>query len=462
MPKAHVMPGSRLPIPEWLELDSKTPPPGGKGIVYFTTDSCYAVKIIHKPTQEKLLALKQILELGNELGEDEQFLAWPLAIVDKIDNKPCLGVVSRKANNCTELYRMIFSPVDALNQFREGRTWLDFVKIARGTAAAVRAVHGKGIVHGDVQFRNFLANPVTAEVVMIDMDGMIVPGFLKPEVAGVSGFIAPEVVMRQNQPDKYSELHSLAVLILWILLLRNVMLPQKCYDPEDQVNDDMLSYGKEACFSENENDRRNYPDRLGMPIFRKGLLSYTALPPELQVLTKRALVDNLFTPKQRPMAREWEVALANVYDTLITCQNAECTQAFFYPYWQTPPGRRKCPFCGSPVKAPFPAVLDLYQEKVSGHPTCIRKLVLYQGLPIFDDIPEIDVLPPFTRRSSTRIGLTRFHPVDKIYYLTNESNIPWRMLSGGSGYIGKGQSIALRPGVAFSFGTGKRYCRVIE
>lgn len=462
MPKAHIMPGSRLPVPEWLELDSKTPPPGGRGIVYFTTDHRYAVKILKTPTQEKLLALRQILELGKDLGEDEQFLSWPIAIVDQFENKACLGVVSRKANNCEELYRIILSPVDAFEQFRKGRTWLDFVKIARGTAAAVRAVHGKGIAHGDVQFRNFLANPITAEVVMIDMDGMIVPGFLKPEVGGVKGFIAPEVVMKKTQPDKYSELHSLAVLILWILLLRNVMLPQKCYDPDSLKNDEILSYGKEACFSENKNDPRNLPARVGQPIFHKGLLSYTALPPELQTLTKRALVDNLFAPRQRPMAREWEVALANVYDVLYTCQNPECKQAYFYPYWQTPPGRRKCPFCGSSVKTPFPAVLDLFQEKVSGHPSYVRKIVLYHGLPVFNDVPEVDMLPPFSRRTSKRIGLTRYHPGEKIYYLTNESDTPWKILSGGSGIVAKGQSLALRTGITFGFGTGKRYCRVVE
>jgi len=95
------------------------------------------------------------------LGEDEQFLAWPLGIGDRFNGQSNVGVVRRVPASHVPLYKLIYSPRDAVEQFRQGRSWLEYLKIARGTAAAVRTIHGKGMAHADIHFKNVLTNSIT-------------------------------------------------------------------------------------------------------------------------------------------------------------------------------------------------------------------------------------------------------------------------------------------------------------
>ncbi len=460
MGTVSLLPGSRN-LPDQLTIYDQPTHSGGEGNIYFTPDSRYVVKVYHRPSPEKQKLLQQILNLGKSLGDDEQYLAWPLGIINQVNGKAGVGVVTKRVPSTHQaLVKFIYSPVDAVEQFRKGRSWLEYLKIARGTAAAVRAIHGKGMAHGDVHLKNFLANPVSAEVVMIDLDGLIVKGFLPPQVKGMPGFIAPEVVMGKSKPDELTDRHSLAVLVLWILLFRNVMLTQICYDPDDPMRDDELGYGQFACFSENPSDRRNWITRIGTPLFRRGALSFRSLTPKLQELTDRALIKGLHEPPQRPMASEWEKALAEAYDALISCP--VCRQSFFYQYWLQPPPRRQCPFCGTGVRAPLPAVLDLMEERTKGTYISVRSVVLYHGLPVFVDIIESGRLPPFARRGTPIIGQVAWDQRENVHRLINMTDTPWQIISGGSGSVGRGSSVPLRRGLLLSFGPGKRLARVLE
>ena len=460
MATVNLLPNSRG-LPGELIIHDQEVHRGGEGSIFFTSDGRYAVKIYHRPAPDKQKLLQHVLDLGRNLGEDEQFLAWPLGIVDRLNGQPKVGVVTRRVPpSYVPLYKLIYSPIDAVEQFRQGRSWLEYLKIARGTAAAVRTIHGKGMAHADIHLKNFLANPVSGEVVLIDLDGLVVKGFLPPQVKGMLGFIAPEVMMGRAKPDESTDRHSLAVLVLWILLLRNVMQTQKCYDPDDEKHDDELGYGQYACFSEHPTDRRNWLPQIGTPLFRRGALSYRALTPKLQELTEQALVHGLHDPPKRPQAVEWERALAEAYDLLISCPT--CRQSFFYPYWLQPPPRRQCPFCGAGVRPPFPAVVELMEPRAKGAHVPVRTIALYHGLPLFADIAEPGRLPPFTRRGTPIIGQAVWDPKEGVHRLVNNSDAPWQVIAGGSGTVGRGASVALRRGLLLSFGDGKRLARVVE
>ncbi len=460
MATVNLLPGSRN-LPPQLTIADQPVHTGGEGSIFFTPDGGYAVKIYHRPSPDKQKLLQHVLDLGRNLGEDEQFLAWPLGIVDRLNGQSKVGVVTRRVpSSHVALYKLIYSPVDAVEQFRQGRSWLEYLKMARGTAAAVRTIHGKGMAHADIHLKNFLANPLSGEVVLIDLDGLVVKGFLPPQVKGMLGFIAPEVMMGKARPDELTDRHSLAVLVLWILLLRNVMQTQRCYDPDDQRHDDELGFGEFACFSENPNDRRNWIPIIGTPLFRRGALSYRALTPRLQELTERALIQGLHDPPKRPQAVEWERALAEAYDLLISCPT--CRQSFFYPYWLQPPPRRQCPFCGAGVRPPHPAVLELLEPRAKGTHVAVRVITFYHGLPVFADLAEPGRLPPFTRRGTPIIGQVVWDSREGVHRLVNNGDTPWRVIAGGSGAVGRGASVALRRGLLLSFGDGRRLARVVE
>lgn len=451
---------TRRDLPETLEIPDQPAHRGGEGDVFFTTDDRYVVKLYHRPPSDKVRLLEHVLNLGRSLGPDERFLAWPRGIVVAVDDKPKIGVVTaRLPDRCQPLQRLAYSPCEALEQFRQGRTWLDYLKLARAAAAAVRALHGKGMVHADLHLKNFLADPQTSSVTLIDLDGLVVRGFLPPQVKGAPGFMAPEILTHDKTPDEWSDRHSAAVLILWILLFRNVMQSRQCYDPDDPARDDLLGYGREACFSEHPTDHRNRVPGTGEPLFRNGTLSYRMLSPKLQRLTERAFIDGLHHADRRPQVVEWERALAEAYDLLVVCPG--CRQSHLHPYW-LPPAARRCPFCGQPGPMPPPAVLELFEPRARGCYVPLRHLVLSHKLPLFADIRQPRTLPPFTRQGTPVIGLNRWDAQHRCFRLENHSDQPWEVIRGEGGTVPPGKSVLLRPNLWLSLGRDCRILRVCD
>lgn len=64
------------------------------------------------------------------------------------------------------------------------------LKIAR----AMRRLHAAGLAHGDLSYNNVLVDPLSGSALILDDDGLVVPGKYPPEVIGTPEFIAPEVL----------------------------------------------------------------------------------------------------------------------------------------------------------------------------------------------------------------------------------------------------------------------------
>ncbi|MEI6235971.1 MAG: protein kinase [Planctomycetota bacterium] len=347
MKTIQVESGSRN-LPSEIPIQEMPAHTGGEGHVYMSCDGQHVVKVFHKPPLSKTELLRTVVRLGYCLAPvEERLLAWPLGVATQLDRRPCVGVITRRVKTPFQALVQMILPRAAQQCFRQGLSYLNLLKIARNCATGIANIHDKGMVHADIHYRNFLVDPKSAQVVVIDLDGLVVDGFLPPQVDGMMGFMAPEIILRKAKPNEFSDRHSLAVLILHILLLRNVMQPLYCYDEDDQQRSDMAGYGQYACFSENPVDQRNRPANLGVPFYRNGCLSFQSLTPRLQKLSERALLHGLRKPAVRPSAKEWEVALGEAMATAFKCP--QCQQDFVYPTWLTPALRRRCPFCGHGV-----------------------------------------------------------------------------------------------------------------
>jgi DNA-binding helix-hairpin-helix protein with protein kinase domain len=352
-----------LNIPRRLEIEGPVFC-GGEGEVYFSRCGEFVVKIYHDqflpPDKEKML--NRVLFLGKNLGEGSNLLCWPLALVREMEGRRKIGVVTRKIPRppFRELVDFIFSPREFKKAVEEGANWLQYLQVAHSLARTVAILHGKGCAHADLHFKNFLVDLRSGRSVLIDLDGLVVPGFLPPQVAGMMPFMAPEVILHRASPTQKTDRHSLAVLIFHTLLFRNPLQPLITYDPEDQERDERLGWGEQALFSEHPFDFRHRPRALGVPLFRRGALSYTMLQPELQALFRRAFIEGLFIPEKRPLSREWERALFFAFFSLWRC--GRCLHYFPYPYWLPLPLRR-CPFCGELLRPPYPLVGRIFERK---------------------------------------------------------------------------------------------------
>jgi DNA-binding helix-hairpin-helix protein with protein kinase domain len=438
---------------------------GGEGAVYFSTDGRFAVKVYHQPHPDKEKLLQYVMKLFSTLPpEQERFLLRPLALVETLDGHKRVGFIMRRVPpEYRELMAYVLNARCAAEQFQQGKTWARYLKVARSIANAIVVLHGKGCAHSDIHFRNFLVNLDEGEAVMLEIDGVVVAGFLPPQVAGMMGFMAPEILTRGERPNERTDRHSLAVLILHTLLFRNVMQPLIEYDPDPNKSEE-LGWGEHALFSEHPHDHRHRPRNVGLPLYRRGALSYRMLTPALQRLTERALIEGLRDPEKRPSAREWEEALACAYDELWGC--GHCGQHFPYPYWLHPPQRRTCPFCGERCRPPLPIVLELYEERQRSSFFPIgRRIVLGHGFKIFSDMIEPARKPPLTRRSERVVGHVEWDGRQGRYRVVNDEGGEWTARSPDLTRrfsARKGESVPLGPGFMIRFGDGKRLAHVCE
>ena len=433
------------------EIEVKPEPKiGGEGAIYFSTDGKYAVKTYLRPKNDRERHLTDIMKLFRDLRTEQQrFIVPPLALISKVDGESKVGFVMRAVpTNYREVIEAVLTPAHAKRQYEKGKRWHDFLKIARDIANSMVVLHGKGCAHGDVHYRNFLSDLDAGDAVILEMDGVIVPGFLPAGVKGMAGFMAPEILTRNAAPDLYTDRYSLSVLILHILLLRNVMNPLVEYD-DDADRSERLGWGEFALFSEHPNDARHRPENLGTPLYRHGALSYEMLTPGLQRLAEQALIIGLNNPSARPLAKQWEEELAFAFDSLWTCR--ACTQTYPYPYWRDEPDR-KCPFCGALAEGAA-VLLELFEERwLTDFRSISRTLVLSSGAQLFADVAMSGRKPPLKRQSEPAIGHVEWDDQRGIFHLINDEGGCWvaKSLLGETGHQArKGELLPLREGYFF-------------
>jgi DNA-binding helix-hairpin-helix protein with protein kinase domain len=220
------------------------------------------------------------------------------------------------------------------------------VKAAIQIANAIRYLNLKGFAQGDISGRNFLINPVDGRAVLIDLDGLTVPGYMEGGVVGTPGYMAPELIIGWTEgkrvvPDRLSDRHALAVLLYQFLLMTHPLLSGTMPALSESAEEDsMLRMGKHALYVEHPTDKRNQLPA-GYPL-RTDLLG-----DRLKELFRKAFVDGLDKPQERPQHAEWMSALTELLEDIATCQNPACElRAFPSRGYQV----THCPFCGTAAK----------------------------------------------------------------------------------------------------------------
>lgn len=355
--------------------------------VYFSPDRTYVV-CFYRTEQDA----RSIDRLNNIVGvyrekifapEVEQYwsklLCWPTKLVNW-DGKTGLVCPAYPSNyyfsdgrfKGKEKEGKWFASAKLRNKFltpKEKGSWLRTFHMCIHIARAVKRLHAAGLAHSDLSYKNVLVDPETGSSLIIDLDGLVVPGKYPPDVVGTPDFIAPEVLMTRNLPlgDPNKKLpsiqtdrHALAVLIYMYLLNRHPLRGGKVFDT-DPAKDEELQMGEMALFIEHPTDTSNRPkvDQLAPSELPQGdvnKMPYTICGPYLKELFDRAFIDGLHTPSMRPTADEWEQALIKTTDLMQPCRNEKCEHEWFVFDNKLKP---KCPFCGTPYTQQLP-VLNLY------------------------------------------------------------------------------------------------------
>lgn len=341
---------------------------GGMGTVYAAKDGHNVVKLFHNETADLANAMELILGHYNctrdpsDANRENYWNAlyvWPSAIV----RKPRLGLLIPRYPKGMLSLMHLFAKKSYAALPPDAKRWNRRVLLAWRLSQAIARMHLMGLAHSDLSQNNVLANPTTGQLRIIDMDGLVVPGFVPPTVLGTPGYIAPEVLAQREHPNTATDKHALSVLLYQLLLGRHPLQGPFTYglDPFETDEIEARQLGEDGIYIEHPRDTRNRPAKM----------AYTAamLGDTIKGLFERAFVEGLRNPGARPRADQWKSAIGRLHDRLVTCSNPACVDQFF-------PVREgqtiQCPWCGTRLAIPggLP-VLRLYDAGNKG-PTPVQ------------------------------------------------------------------------------------------
>ena len=391
---------------------------GGMKDVYFSPNKDYVVAFFRDRqdpvARERLIQITDAYRdrIYNQEGGAywKDLYCWPTAVVE---HQGRLGVVapfysqnfffavgSRNGDSLgikgKEKEGKWFASARNRNTFidpRELGDWSTHLRICLMIARSVRRLHAAGLAHSDLSYKNVLVDPSRGAACVIDIDGLVVPGKIPPQVAGTPDFIDPLVMMTQKLPltdpkrvlpSIRTDQHALAVLIYMYLLYRHPLRGPKVHD-QDPQRDEELTMGERALWIEHPSDTSNRirPQDLRpaqLPWGDPAKISYKVTGPYLAPLFERAFMTGLHAPAQRPTADEWEFALVKTVDLLQPCSNTSCEQKWYVFDNTTSP---RCPFCGTPYHGSLP-VLNLYSSHKEGsYRPDNHRLMVYSNQSLF-------------------------------------------------------------------------------
>jgi DNA-binding helix-hairpin-helix protein with protein kinase domain len=311
---------------------------GGEGAVHVVVgDAAVVAKVYHKPP-----AGEQVEKLRGMVSQSVPdlcpFAAWPTTTLHDSAGGPVVGFLMPRFAGFRPIHTL-YSPAHRRAAFPQA-DWAFLVHTAMNAAIAFDALHGHGVVGGDVNQSNVLVSE-RALVGLIDCDSFQVQAdgrvFLCP--VGVSPYTPPELqgksfrqVVRTVNHDRF----GLAVLIFHLLFMgRHPFAGRFLGSGEMPLEQAIAEY--RFVYARHAADLQMAPP--------PNTLSLNALSPELRELFERAFGRGSEAADARPTAAAWQTALAAFEKSLRTCPED--------PGHKVPAHLLECPWCAI-VKAGGP------------------------------------------------------------------------------------------------------------
>ena len=277
---------------------------GGEGTIYPLTDradilvKCYHDDILHKNRKTLRDKLQAMVEVHQQFGNPN--LSWPLLSVFNAQGE-WIGYAMRRVSgvkmHCLAhaiLYKKHFPNL----------TRVALVQILLNLVTQVEQLHQQGVMIGDYNLNNFLCDPQTLQVGLIDCDSYQVQlaGVRYPCPVG-----SPDLTPKEHHGMNYADVvrnPQSEVFSLAIILFKCLMLGRHPYDVvggEDPVSN--LKAG-------------NFPYGKGNSGIPKGdwYNIWSHMPYRLKSLFVSTFVEGATDPQQRPSLADWKQAL-QLYQT---------------------------------------------------------------------------------------------------------------------------------------------------
>jgi hypothetical protein len=338
---------------------------GGEAAVYAVPQQPGLVaKVYHQPTAEHAAKLEAMLAnppTDPMAARGAISVAWP---VDRLlhagDLRLCLGYVMPRVEQVRPVFEF-YNPrtrLQACPLFHHGY----LLRTARNLAAAVRAVHERGYVIGDLNESNILVNTM-ALVTLVDTDSFQVrhQGRVFRCPVGKPEYSPPELQQaRFGDFDRGPEQDAFGLAVLFFQLLMQGIHP---------FAGRYTGPGEPAGLAERI-AAGHWPYARSRPVpylANPHAPPFEVLPPAVQELMRRCFEEGHVRSAVRPDAGAWQQALQQAEEEMVTCPvNGQ------HLYHR---GLRACPWCElarRQILDPFPSKEDVQAGKVAVRPAAAQ------------------------------------------------------------------------------------------
>lgn len=293
---------------------------GGEGAVFDIAGRPDLVAKIYHPHRLNAALAAKVQAMTRNPPEDATrgplghvSIAWPIDVLFR--GTQFVGYTMPKLKRSDDLYDLLQPQQRAKEHGSLNHRHL--YRTARNLAIAMDAIHRKGYVLGDVNFKNALFND-DALITIVDCDSMQVTdanGVVHHCLVGVPEYTPPELQGADfsridRTPD--NDAFGLAVLIFQLLMQGFHPFAGRPRPGAPDVEQAHIYCIKHNIFPYLDNQPFTPPPAAP---------SLLCLPSVIQHHFERAFVRNLSNPAPRPTPKEWASVLAMVESRLMPCPN---------------------------------------------------------------------------------------------------------------------------------------------
>jgi DNA-binding helix-hairpin-helix protein with protein kinase domain len=321
---------------------------GGQGVVHTArlNGAPFAVKWFRPgPGNDEMR--KSITALIQRGRPPHPAFVWPIDLVGS-DQMPGFGYVMPL------LEPRFISLAQLLNQDIQP-SFRVMAAIGRELVDAFAVLHSSGLCYRDISFGNLRVDPVACEAAIIDVDNVGVDGGFV-QVKGTGPFMAPEILRDEAVPSTVTDLHSLAVLLFYLLMHGHPLLGMRAdasytWDGGHLSETSLLvrNFGVEPVFIFDPEDPSN------RPIPGDRVVTWWAIyPQECRRVFTQAFTAGLHDASLNGRVTEgtWRRVLLSLHDYVFGCPC--CGAAVFFD-----PERPRQPCWHCAVPPPVPLKLKL-------------------------------------------------------------------------------------------------------
>ncbi|MEI8274065.1 MAG: protein kinase [Paludibacter sp.] len=400
---------------------------GGQGEVYrveYSGNKDFALKwyFPQNATNEQL----EMLKISVKTGSPDQRFLWPQAIVRSNENPDLFGYVMpfrpKQFRSATEMLSRKIEP-----------SFQSLMTACYQLADSFLQLHSKGLSYRDISINNVFIDPDKGDILICDNDNVSYEGSSYTGVAGTPKYMAPEIVRNESQPNKYTDLYSLSVLLFFMCYIAHPLDGKReaAIHAFDELAQKKL-YGINPLYIFHPTDKSNEPD----PEFHSNALAFAQVFPKvLRDEFERAFTIGLFEPAKRVEESVWRKLFVKLRDNIIICQ--ECGVEIFYDISKVKQNEPLACWCCN-KNAATPPRMRLNNEII----------ILSKSIKLFPHHTN-GILYDFTKPTAE----ISEHPILKILGLKNLSEDIWYVTKPDNSIvqIQPGRSFALENGFSVKF-----------